>query len=122
MILWGIGGIFGYATFGFIGRRPTILFYNVGTLVVGLYLYLAVSTRTPYMYLLPIFGYSVFGVFSGHAIYLPELFLTHVRATAFSFCNEARSLVSAWPAQRRTASSPSLNTIRIRVGSWRMRT
>jgi len=41
MKLWGIGGIIGYIAFGYvadvIGRRPTILIYSVGTLVVGLY-------------------------------------------------------------------------------------
>jgi MFS family permease len=35
MMLWGIGGIFGYASFGFIadliGRRPTVALYNFGT-------------------------------------------------------------------------------------------
>ena len=100
MILWGIGGMFGYATFGFIadavGRRPTIVFYNVGTLIVGLYLYLAIGTWSPYLYLLPIFGYFVFGVFSGHAIYLPELFPTHVRATALSFCNGAGRVITSF--------------------------
>jgi len=42
MKLWGIGGIIGYIAFwltspNVIGRRPTILIYSVGTLVVGLY-------------------------------------------------------------------------------------
>jgi MFS family permease len=91
MQLWAIGGIIGYATFGFIadaiGRRATVAFYNIGTLIVGLYLYFAVETYEAYPYLLLIFGYFVWGVFSGHAIYLPELFPTHVRATAISFCN-----------------------------------
>jgi len=100
MILWGIGGMLGYATFGFladaIGRRPTIVFYNVGTLVVGLYLYLGVATWAPYLYLLPVFGYFVFGVFSGHAIYLPELFPTHVRATALSFCNGSGRVITSF--------------------------
>ena len=50
-------------------------------------MYLWVDTYDLYPYLLPIFGYFVFGVFSGHAVYLPELFPTHVRATAVSFCN-----------------------------------
>src|SRR5205085_87708 len=43
MTMWSLGGIFGYAAFGFIadaiGRRPTIFLYNLGTLLVGLYLY-----------------------------------------------------------------------------------
>jgi MFS family permease len=100
MQLWSIGGIFGYASFGFIadriGRRATIAFYNIGTLVVGLYLYFAVDQYAPYPYLLPVFGYFVFGVFSGHAIYLPELFPTHVRATALSFCNGTGRIITSF--------------------------
>jgi MFS family permease len=90
MTLWGVGGILGYASFGFIadalGRRPAIVFYNLGTMVSGLYLFLGVDSWDLYPYLLPVFGYFMFGVFSGHAVYLPELFPTQVRATAVSFC------------------------------------
>jgi MFS family permease len=100
MMLWGLGGIIGYATFGFIadtiGRRATIIFYNVGTIAVGLYMYLWVDTWNLYPYLLPVFGYFVFGVFSGHAVYLPELFPTHVRATAVSFCNGSGRVVTSF--------------------------
>ncbi|MDB5398285.1 MAG: hypothetical protein QOD93_517 [Acetobacteraceae bacterium] len=100
MTLWGLGGIIGYATFGFIadvvGRRATIIFYNVGTIVAGLYMYLWLDTYDLYPYLLPIFGYFVFGVFSGHAVYLPELFPTHVRATAVSFCNGSGRVITSF--------------------------
>jgi MFS family permease len=100
MMLWGLGGIIGYATFGFIadavGRRAAIIFYNVGTIVVGLYMYLWVDTYDLYPYLLPVFGYFVFGVFSGHAVYLPELFPTHVRATAVSFCNGSGRVITSF--------------------------
>ena len=51
MTMWALGGMLGYAAFGFIadaiGRRPTILLYNVGTLLVGLYLYLALRHSRP---------------------------------------------------------------------------
>jgi MFS family permease len=100
MTMWSIGGIFGYAAFGFIadaiGRRPAILIYNVGTLVVGLILYLAVDSFGPYPFLLFVFGFFVFGVFSGHAVYLPELFPTHVRATAVSFCNGSGRVITSF--------------------------
>jgi MFS family permease len=100
MTLWGLGGIIGYATFGFLadafGRRATIIFYSAGTIVVGLYLYLWVTTYDPYPYVLPVFGYFVFGVFSGHAVYLPELFPTHVRATAVSFCNGSGRVITSF--------------------------
>lgn len=99
MQLWAVGGIFGYATFGFladaIGRRPTIAFYNIGTLITGFYLYFGVDNYAPYPYLLPVFGYFAFGVFSGHAIYLPELFPTHIRATAVSFCNGVGRIITS---------------------------
>ena len=100
MTLWGFGGIIGYATFGFIadviGRRATIIFYNTGAIVAGLHLYLWVDTYDLYPYLLPVFGYFVFGVFSGHAVYLPELFPTHVRATAVSFCNGSGRVITSF--------------------------
>ena len=100
VMLWGIGGIFGYATFGFFadtfGRRATIAFYNVGTLASGLVLYLGLGSYDYYPYVLPVFGYFVFGVFSGHAVYLPELFPTHVRATAVSFCNGSGRVITSF--------------------------
>ena len=100
MTLWGIGGIFGYAAFGFLadtfGRRPTIAFYNIGTLVTGLVLYLALGSYDYYPLMLVVFGFFVYGVFSGHAIYLPELFPTHVRATAVSFCNGSGRVITSF--------------------------
>jgi MFS family permease len=37
--------------------------------------------------LLLVFGFFVIGIFSGHAIYMSELFPTHMRSTAVAFCN-----------------------------------
>jgi MFS family permease len=100
MMLWGLGGILGYAAFGFvadaIGRRPTIVLYSTGTIAAGLYLYLGLPDYALYPVMLPIFGFCVFGVFSGHAVYLPELFPTHVRATAVSFCNGSGRVITSF--------------------------
>jgi MFS family permease len=100
MTLWGIGGIFGYAAFGFLadtfGRRLTIGFYNLGTVVTGLVLYLGLGSYDYYPAMLVVFGFFVYGVFSGHAIYLPELFPTHVRATAVSFCNGSGRVITSF--------------------------
>jgi MFS family permease len=100
MTLYGIGGILGYASFGFLadafGRRATIVFYNVGTIASGLVLYLGLSHYGYYPVVLPVFGFFVFGVFSGHAVYLPELFPTHVRASAVSFCNGSGRVVTSF--------------------------
>jgi MFS family permease len=99
IMLWGIGGIFGYSCFGFIadavGRRAAVVFYNLGTLALGLVLFLALHHYALYPYLLPIYGFFVIGVFSGHAVYLPELFPTHVRATAVSFCNGTGRIITS---------------------------
>jgi MFS family permease len=99
IMLWGIGGIIGYASFGFIadaiGRRPSVMLYNIGTMALGFTIYLGLSHYDLYPYLLPIYGFFVLGVFSGHAVYLPELFPTHVRATAVSFCNGTGRIVTS---------------------------
>ena len=64
-------------------------------MALGFTLYLGLSHYALYPYLLPIYGFFVLGVFSGHAVYLPELFPTHVRATAVSFCNGTGRIVTS---------------------------
>lgn len=100
MTLWGIGGIVGYIAFGYIadiiGRRPTILIYTIGTLVFGLSLFLLVGSYDPYPIMLLIYGFFVIGIFSGHAIYMSELFPTHVRSTAVAFCNGSGRIITSF--------------------------
>ena len=79
-----------------IGRKVTIALYNIGTVASGLFLYLYLPDWTYYPYVLPVFGFFVYGVFSGHAIYLPELFPTHVRATGVSFCNGSGRIITSF--------------------------
>src|SRR5438067_7256287 len=45
---------------------------------------------------LPIFGFFVFGVFSGHAVYFPELFPTQIRSTGVAFCNGAARIITSF--------------------------
>ena len=100
MTLYGIGGVFGQAAYGFIadaiGRRGANALYSTGTLVAGALLYLVLQDYTYYPFVLPFFGASVFGIFAGLAVYLPELFPTHVRATAVSFCSGSGRVVTAF--------------------------
>ncbi len=101
MMAWSVGGIFGYIAFGFIadaiGRRGTIALYSVGTIAAGLTLYLGLDTYYPwYPVVLPVFGFFVFGTFSGFAIYLPELFPTHIRSTAVGFCTGSARVVTSF--------------------------
>jgi MFS family permease len=101
MMLWSLGGFFGYSAFGFIadfvGRRPTVMLYSAGAIVFGLILYLALPAYEPwYPVVLPIFGFFVFGVFSGYAVYLPELFPTHIRSTAVGFCTGSARIITSF--------------------------
>jgi MFS family permease len=101
MMLWSVGGIVGYICFGFIadaiGRRGTIALYSVGTIAAGLTLYLGLDTFYPwYPVVLPVFGFFVFGTFSGFAIYLPELFPTHICSTAVGFCTGSARVVTSF--------------------------
>jgi MFS family permease len=98
--LYYIGGLIGYGALGFladaIGRRPTIALYNIGALVVGVTLYFGVDSYGPYPYLLPFLGFCLTGCMAAHAVYLPELFATHVRATGVSFCNGTGRVVTSF--------------------------
>jgi MFS family permease len=101
MMLWSLGGIAGYIAFGFIadliGRRSTVMLYSAGTIVFGLILYLTLPEYQPwYPRILPIFGFFVFGVFSGYAVYLPELFPTHIRSTAVGFCTGSARVITSF--------------------------
>jgi MFS family permease len=101
IMLWSLGGICGYIAFGFIcdiiGRRLTVIFYSAGSIVFGLILYLALPAYEPwYPVVLPIFGFFVFGVFSGYAVYLPELFPTHIRSTAVGFCTGSARIITSF--------------------------
>jgi MFS family permease len=103
-VAWGtamlnIGGIIGYATWGFIadkiGRKNTF----VMSLVIGLgavcVLYPFADTYAMYMWLLPVVGFGVFGVLSGTAVYFPEVFGPSVRASAMAVTNSIGRLFTA---------------------------
>ena len=71
--------------------------YSLGSTTMGLILYLALPTYEPwYPLALPIFGFFIFGVFSGHAVYFPELFPTHIRSTGVAFCNGAARIITSF--------------------------
>jgi MFS family permease len=101
MMLWSLGGIAGYIAFGFIadriGRRGTVIVYSLGTIGAGLILYLGLDAYYPwYPVVLPVFGFFVLGVFSGYAVYLPELFPTQIRSTAIGFCTGSARVVTSF--------------------------
>ncbi|HTL18187.1 MAG TPA: MFS transporter, partial [Patescibacteria group bacterium] len=84
-IVLNVGSLAGYLTFGPLaerfGRRPIFAVMCLGSLIM-----LPVTFLSPHSYfhvllLLPFLGFFNNGIFSGFAIYLPELYPTYIRAT-----------------------------------------
>jgi len=96
------GALVGYLSFGpladRLGRRAVFGIMCLGSLVM-----LPVTFLTPRSYLhvlllLPLLGFFNNGIFTGFAIYLPELYPTRLRATGAAFCfNAGRVLASFGP-------------------------
>ncbi len=79
------------------GDGCTVELYSAGTIAAGLTLYLGLAAYYPwYPVVLPIFGFFVFGVFSGFAVYLPELFPTQIRSTAVGFCTGSARIITSF--------------------------
>jgi hypothetical protein len=45
--------------------------------------------------LLPVFGFCAQGIHAGYAVYFPELFPTHLRATGAGFCFNTGRILAA---------------------------
>lgn len=89
-IVQAAGGGLGLLSFGPLcarfGRKPTfIAFHILGLMIVPVVCFLP-QTYTQMLVVLPVFGFLTLGMHSGYAIYFPELFPTHLRATGASFC------------------------------------
>jgi MFS family permease len=101
------GGGVGLLSFGpicarFGRRRAFILFQLLAFAIVPVTCFVP-QTYTQLLLMLPVFGFFTVAMHAGYAIYFPELFPTHVRATGTSFCfNGGRLLavpvllVSGW--------------------------
>lgn len=97
-ILQAAGGGLGLLSFGPLcarfGRKPTfIAFHILGLLIVPVVCFLP-STYEQIRLLLPFYGFFTLGMHAGYAIYFPELFPTHIRATGASFCFNGGRLIA----------------------------
>jgi MFS family permease len=78
-----------------LGRRRTFALMQLGAfLIVPVTCYLPV-TYGQLLVLLPAFGFLTGGIHSGYAVYFPELFPTHLRATGAGFCFNGGRIVAA---------------------------
>ncbi len=105
------GGFLGQLAMGplcaWYGRRRTFAAMHLAAFVMTLVVCWVPAYFASYgllLCLLPVFGFFAQGIHSGYAVYFPELFPTHLRATGAGFCfNTGRILaapvliwVSAW--------------------------
>jgi MFS family permease len=93
------GGGLGLLAFGPLcvrfGRRRAFTFMMLGAfLIVPIVCYLP-QTYGQLLLILPVFGFLTLGIHAGYAIYFPELFPTHLRATGTGFCFNGGRLVAA---------------------------
>lgn len=93
-----IGAGLGQVSFGPLcakyGRRATFAgFHLLSFLIVPLVCYLP-SSYGVMLVLLPVFGFLTYASHAGYAIYFPELFPNHLRATGASFCFNAGRLAA----------------------------
>jgi MFS family permease len=93
------GGGLGLVSFGplcvWLGRRKAFaLMHLAAFIIVPITCYLP-STYTQLLILLPIFGFLTLGIHAGYAIYFPELFPNHLRATGTGFCFNGGRILAA---------------------------
>lgn len=98
-LMLNIGAFFGMYLFGIltqrVGRKPTfaLAFCMAGLSTAGVFWFL--NSVTDIFWMVPIMGFSMLSLFSGYAIYFPELFPTHLRSTGTSFCYNVGRFVAA---------------------------
>jgi len=89
----------GFFTFGplaeRLGRRGTFLLYHLMAVVITPIICFAPQTYTQILLLLPVFGFFTGGMHAGYAIYFPELFPNHLRATGAGVCFNGGRLLAA---------------------------
>lgn len=96
------GSLLGYLCFGpladRLGRRPVFALMCAGSVLAVPVAFLTPRSYAAVLCLLPALGFFNNGIFSGFAIYLPELYPTAIRATGAGFCfNAGRALASTGP-------------------------
>lgn len=98
-LLFNGASIAGYILLGVladrIGRKPTMVLYYLGSLIVVPVFFLGVDSPTLATAAAAVAGFFILGQFAWMPIYLPELFPTYGRATAISAIFNAARLAGA---------------------------
>mgnify|MGYP003671144501 CR=1 FL=1 len=77
------------------GRKPTFALMHLLSFVLIMIVCWFPTAYWQMLVLLPMFGFASLSIHSGYAIYFPELFPNHLRATGASFCFNAGRVLAA---------------------------
>jgi MFS family permease len=80
------------------GRRPTFALMHICALLMSItvcWVPFYFESYACMLFLLPIFGFFAQGIHAGYALYFPELFPTHLRATGAGFCFNTGRILAA---------------------------
>ena len=96
------GGFIGQLAMGplsaWLGRRRTFAWMHVMAFVMTLVVCWVpgyFGSYALFLCLVPLFGFFAQGIHSGYAVYFPELFPTHLRATGAGFCFNTGRILAA---------------------------
>lgn len=78
-----------------LGRRPTFALMHILSFIMVVFVCYLPSAYWQMLVLLPLLGFAALSIHSGYAIYFPELFPNHLRATGAGFCFNAGRLLAA---------------------------
>jgi hypothetical protein len=78
-----------------VGRRAAFAITHAAALVIVPATCYLPQTYGQLLALLPLFGFLTLGMHAGYAIYFPELFPTHLRATGTGFCFNVGRVIAA---------------------------
>jgi MFS family permease len=98
-LMINVGAFFGMFSFGGLaerwGRRPTFVLALLAAFFSTSAVFYFLDEFWEIFVLVPLMGFCQLSLFSGYAIYFPELFPTHLRSTGTSFCYNVGRFVAA---------------------------
>ena len=97
-LVTSVGGVFGFISLGFladaVGRKPVTMLFYFMCLTLTPAVYLWTHDIHVLLLLVGVFGFFTQGIWAWAPIWLPELFPTHLRATAVAFIFNAPRFIS----------------------------
>ncbi len=78
-----------------IGRHKAFILGHLGAFLMVPVICFLPQTYNQLLWLLPVFGFFTLCMHAGYAVYFPELFPNHLRATGTSFCFNVGRIVAA---------------------------